>query len=111
MIDLKQNIQYIKGVGPARVELLNKLGIFTLEDLVTYFPREYEDRGVFKKISELQAGDTACFKAVAVGKPSEARIKKNMTITKVIVRDETGSALLTWFNQSYIKNQIFGAEE
>ena len=34
-----------------------------------------------------------------------------MTITKVIVRDETGSALLTWFNQSYIKNQIFGAEE
>ena len=48
MIDLKQNIQFIKGVGPARVELLNKLGIFTLEDLITYFPRDYEDRGEYK---------------------------------------------------------------
>ncbi len=111
MIDLKQNIQFIKGVGPARVALLNKLGIFTLEDLVTYFPREYEDRGVFKKISELVDGDVACFKAVPISRPNEARIKKNMTITKVIVRDETGTALLTWFNQSYIKNQIDAAEE
>ena len=111
MIDLKQDIQYIKGVGPARVELLNKLGIFTLEDLVTYFPREYEDRGQFKKICDLKEGDIACFKAVAMSKPSEARIKKNMTITKVIVRDETGSALLTWFNQTYIKSQINSAEE
>ena len=111
MIDLKQNIQFIKGVGPARVALLNKLGIFTLEDLVTYFPREYEDRGVFKKISEFNVDDVACFKAVAISKPTEARIKKNMTITKLVVRDETGSALITWFNQSYIKSQIDAHEE
>ena len=52
MIDLKQNIQFIKGVGPARVELLKKMGIVTLEDLVTYFPRSYEDRGKFAYISE-----------------------------------------------------------
>ena len=110
LIDLKQNIQYIKGVGPARVELLNKLGIFTLEDLITYFPREYEDRGKFTFLSEANVGDVICFRAVPVSKPQEARIKKNMTITKVIVRDETGSAQLTWFNQSYIKNQIFGGE-
>ena len=110
MIDLKQNIQFIKGVGPARVELLNKLGIFTLEDLITYFPRDYEDRGEYKYIADLKPGDVACFRGVAVSKPTEARIKKNMTITKVVVRDETGSALLTWFNQSYIKNQIFSAE-
>ena len=111
MIDLKTNIQYIKGVGPARVELLKKLGINTLEDLITFFPREYEDRGNYRYISDLKVGDIACFRGVAISKPSNARIKKNMIITKVMVRDATGSALLTWFNQSYIKDQIFANEE
>ena len=37
MIDLKKNVQYIKGVGEARAKLLNKLGIYTLEDLIMYF--------------------------------------------------------------------------
>ena len=37
MVDLKQNVQYVKGVGPAKAELLHKLGIDTLEDLITYF--------------------------------------------------------------------------
>ena len=44
MIDLKQSVQYIKGVGPQRAALLRKLNIYTLEDLITYFPRDYEDR-------------------------------------------------------------------
>ena len=39
MIDLKKDVKYVKGVGPNRVQLLNKLGIFTLEDLITYYPR------------------------------------------------------------------------
>ena len=41
MIDLDNNVKYIKGVGPNRVESLNKLGIFTLKDLITYYPRDY----------------------------------------------------------------------
>ena len=44
MIDLKQSVQYVKGVGPNNVTLLQKLGINTLEDLITFFPRNYEDR-------------------------------------------------------------------
>ena len=111
MIDLEQKIQYIKGVGPSRVLLLNKLGIYSIEDLVTYFPREYEDRSLIKKIVDIETGETVCFRAVVISKPTEARIKKNMTITKAVVRDETGSALLTWFNQSYIKSQLEAHEE
>lgn len=53
MVDLNKEVKYVKGVGPARVGLLNKLGIFTLEDLIKYYPRNYEDRSVPKKIEEL----------------------------------------------------------
>ena len=52
MTNLDKEIQFIKGVGPSRATLLNKLGIFNLKDLITYFPREHEDRGNAKLISE-----------------------------------------------------------
>ncbi len=56
-MDLKKEVQFIRGVGPSRVKLLNKLGIFTLEDLITYYPREYEDRSKPKNISETIHGE------------------------------------------------------
>lgn len=37
MLDLKQNVQYVKGIGPKRVKVLNSIGIYTLYDLLTYF--------------------------------------------------------------------------
>ena len=51
-MELSKDVKYIKGVGPSRVELLNKLGIFTLKDLITYYPRTYEDRSKPKSIAE-----------------------------------------------------------
>jgi ATP-dependent DNA helicase RecG len=47
MLELYKSIQYIKGVGPKISMLMNKINIFTIEDLVTHFPRSYEDRNVF----------------------------------------------------------------
>ncbi len=65
-MDLKKEVQYIKGVGPSRVKLLNKLGIFTLEDLITYYPREYEDRSKPKNIDELLNGEEVLISAYPV---------------------------------------------
>ena len=104
MIDFDKNVRFIKNVGPSRETILNKLGIYTLEDVITYFPRDYEDRGKFKKIVELVNDETAAVKALVTSKITENFIRKGMTIYKLVVRDETGSLVLTWFNQSYLKN-------
>ena len=106
MLDLKKEIQYIKGVGPNRASLLQKLGINTLEDLITYYPRDYEDRGKPKYIASLIDGEEALIDAIVVSRMSEKRIRKNMTIQNLIVRDETGTCVITWFNQSYLKNKF-----
>ena len=106
MIDLKQSVQYIKGVGPQRAALLQKLNIYTLEDLITYFPRDYEDRGKEKNIAELEDGEEALIKAICVSNLMEKRIRKNMVIYKLTARDETGLCQITWFNQRYLKNKF-----
>jgi len=105
-MDLKKEVQFIKGVGPSRVKLLNKLGIYNLEDLITYYPREYEDRSKPKNIAELVDGEEALISAYPVARMSEIRIRKNLTLCKLIVRDETGTAQITWYNQSYLKNNF-----
>ena len=106
MVDLKQSVQYIKGVGPQRAALLQKLNIYTLEDLITYFPRDYEDRSKPKKISELVDGEEALIEAVVASKLSEVKVRKNMVIEKLMVRDETGGCAISWFNQKYLKGKF-----
>lgn len=103
MSDLKMDIQYVKGIGPKRAYKLNKLGIFTLKDLLYYFPRQYEDRNNLKKIAQLQNEDKATIKAVILG-ITNSNPKKGMTLTKVDIKDETGYAKLVFFNQPYISN-------
>lgn len=110
MIDLKQSVQFIKGVGPSRVKLLNILGVYTIEDLISYYPRTYEDRTKITKIAELQDGQSAMIEVVTTSGASTARLRRNMTITKVIVEDDTGRALISWFNQDYVKTRIHAKE-
>lgn len=107
MIDLNQDVKFVKGVGPNRVKLLNKLNIYTLKDLITYYPREHEDRSKPTKIADVLDGEEVLIRAVCVSKVNEIRTRrKNMTIYKLIVRDDTDSAILTWYNQSYLKSKF-----
>lgn len=108
---LKQDVQYLKGVGPNRKVLLNNLNIFTIYDLITYFPRDYEDRTVFKNISDVVDGETVCVRVFAKTKVQEVRIRKNLSLYKLAVQDNTGTAICTWFNNKYVKNYINQNEE
>lgn len=105
MIDLEKDVKFIKGVGPNRCALLNKLGIFTLKDLITYYPRTYEDRSKPKFICECEDGEEVLIEAIACSRISNVRLK-GKTMQRLIIRDETGSATITWFNQTYLKDKF-----
>lgn len=110
MLDLKKDVKYIKGVGPNRVTLLNKIGIFTLEDLITYYPRDYEDRSKPRMIENLVDGEEALIKAIVVSRIVEIRLKNKMCMYKLLVQDETAKCTIIWFNQSYLKNKFMVGE-
>ncbi len=109
-MELNQDVQYIKGVGPTKVKLLNNLGIYTLEDLITYYPRDYEDRGKPRKIEDLQDGEEALIKAIPASRFHVINVKRNMKICKLLVRDETGTMEIVWYNQQYLKDKFIGGK-
>ena len=109
-MNLNNDVKYIKGVGPNRV-LLNKLGIYTLKDLITYYPRDYEDRSKPKLINDVLDGEEVLIKGFVVSKMLELKVRKNLTIYKLIIRDETGQCTITWYNQPYLKRVFIVGNE
>ena len=101
MNNLNKEIQFVKGIGPKRAQKLNKLNIFTLKDLIYYFPRQYEDRSIIKKISQLENEDKVSIKGV-ITKIQTYNPRKGMKITKMDIRDESGYINMSFFNQEYI---------
>ena len=106
MVDLNKDVKYVKGVGPNRIQLLNKLKIYTLKDLITYYPRDYEDRSKPKNICDCEDGEEVLIEAIPTGKITEFR-KGKMVISKLLVRDQTGTCYITWYNQGYLRNRFF----
>ena len=105
-INLDTSVQYLKGVGPKMFELLNKLGIYTVKDLIEYYPRTYEDRTKVVKIDEFEKDKNVLFFGTLV-KPVSVVYAKRKKIVSTVVTDDTGAlAFLTWFNQVYIKDRL-----
>ncbi|MDD2376343.1 MAG: ATP-dependent DNA helicase RecG [Clostridia bacterium] len=103
-IDLETKIQFLKGVGPVKAEIFNKIGIHTLSDLIKYYPRVYEDRTELRKISEFIDGDNVLFTAKTAGKINIQRTRNKLTIHKIYVTDGTDSCQMVWFNQKYLSD-------
>ena len=108
---MNESVQYIKGVGPAKAELLSRLGIKTTYDLITYYPRNYEDRTNIKKIKDFLIGESVLFIAKVSSRVTTKRIRKNLTIHSFFVNDGTDVANIVVFNQNYITNTIHEDED
>ena len=104
-MELNESIQYLKGVGEYRSKLLNKLGIYTLNDLITYYPRIHEDRSKVKKIIELEERESL-IDVIITSKMQIVSTKNKLKICKISARDETGTCQLIWYNQPYLKEKF-----
>jgi len=110
MAELNTDVRYIKGIGEQRAKSLKKLGINTLFDLISYFPRAYEDRSVFRTIESLLPDDSACVRSLVISAPRLSRIRKGLDLIKLRVADESGTLDITFFNQAYVKDSLkYGA--
>ncbi len=103
---LHENITVLRGIGQKRADAFRTLGLYQVEDLLTFFPRAYEDRTVQKKIIELTEGEAVCVRARAVAPVKENIIRRNLSVTTLKVSDGTGFLELVWFNNRFIKNMI-----
>lgn len=99
------SISCLKGIGEQRERKMNKLGIFTVEDLITHYPRDYKDRSRLAKIIELELDEENTFIARCKGN-GETMKHGRFTLTRLRVVDETGEIGLLWYNQPYMKTTL-----
>jgi ATP-dependent DNA helicase RecG len=97
------HVQYMKGVGPARSKILERLGIEILEDMLFYFPWRYEDRKDLKKINELSYGNIETTLCEVLSAEVITTPRKRMKIFEITVTDQTGFLKSKWFNQPYLE--------
>ncbi|MDD6483010.1 MAG: ATP-dependent DNA helicase RecG [Clostridiales bacterium] len=103
---MDKDIRYLKGVGEKRAELFNKKGIYTVSDLLYFFPRTHEDRSEFKKIADCAPGETVCLDITVFSPVRESRIKGKRIISSMVACDDSGSVSVIWYNNKYVKNQF-----
>ncbi|MDQ7787478.1 MAG: ATP-dependent DNA helicase RecG [Thermodesulfovibrionales bacterium] len=104
-------IQYIKGVGPQRARLLNRIGIRSAKDALSYLPYRYEDRSTIKKISTLSYGrmETAAGKIISA---EVIRVPgRNLRIFELVLNDGSGLLKGKWFNQPFMKKNFRVGQE
>lgn len=109
MADLNTDIRFIKGVGETRAKALEKLHIRTLGDLISYYPRRWEDRTKLFPIRDLPEGEYACCRAMLAQEPTAHRISGGQTVVKVRAVDESGVLDITFSIRNTGKTPSIGA--
>lgn len=106
MLNLNTDIRYIKGIGEAKGKAFARLGVRCVGDLLSDFPRAYEDRSKVLPIARLMEGESACVCAMITTEPELSRIRKGMELLRFRIADASGSMLVTYFNQAWMKNKL-----
>ena len=95
----------LKGVGKKKYESLNRLGLFTVYDLLTYYPRTYEDRRILTPLAAAAVGEQQAVVGV-IRRIAERRTGRGLHVLSVDIDDGTGFLQVTFFNQSFLKGKL-----
>ena len=101
---LSMRVTELSGIGRSRSEKLEKLGIYTLRDLIYHFPRAYENRGDVKTLGMHDTEMPRSYILTVASEVHSALVKKGMTISKFRAFDESGSCEVVFFNSPFVKD-------
>ena len=106
-MDISTPLKYVKGVGPARAEMLETKGLVTIEDLLAYAPFRYEDRTNVKTIAQLAPGEMATVIAEVQSAHLRGFRRRNLGLFEAIFKDASKERLLAkWFHGGYLVDRF-----
>jgi ATP-dependent DNA helicase RecG len=108
---LSTKLVSLTGVGEVMASELSRMGLETVQDLLWYFPRRYDDFSNLQPIARLRPGLVSVLAKVENIRVRRAARNRSMTITEAVVVDNTGSLKLTWFHAPYIADQLMIGDE
>ena len=88
-MNIDDNIKNLKSVGPKRLKLLNNIGIFSIKDLLYFYPRRYEDSSKILKLSEGIIGEKATFRCRILSLLDNRNIRRGLSITSFLIEDDS----------------------
>lgn len=103
--NLRTLLRYVKGVGPKKSGYLDKAGLNTIEDILYYLPKRYEDRSSVTAIKDLKPGESRVIQGEITSLNSRTA-RSGASIFQAVVIDPTGSMQATWFNQPYLRDKL-----
>ena len=101
----------LSGIGAKRAELFHKLNIYSVGDLIRFYPRSYENWSDVTPISALTNGEKYVVRATVAGAVSTARLSGGRMMAKVPIADDSGYMTLVFFNNKYISSMLRYGEE
>lgn len=105
-ITLQTPLLEFPGVGEVKAKKLEKLGLTKCVDLLKYYPRDYEDRSKFYKLTDAPLGEKVCICATVADRPVYTMLRKGLDLVKVTVINENTRLYLTFFNQYYVAQSL-----
>ena len=105
-VALNASLTVLQGVGPKNASSLEKLGMFTLGDMLYYFPRRYDDYSQLKPIRSLVYGEVVTVIGQIQSVMNRPIRGGKMQIVEAVISDGTGALRISWFNQPWLMNRL-----